>query len=89
MDIFVIVLNLEEKPYLKKRPAGEYIIKYHFGSYDNIKNSYDKLLEYIDKNNIETEDIIYEENVIDYFATKNEDDFVFKIMVKTKKSFQE
>ena len=89
MDIFVIVLNSEEKPYLKKRPAGEYIIKYHFGSYDNIKNSYDKLLEYIDKNNIETEDIIYEENVIDYFATKNEDDFVLKIMVKTKKSFQE
>ena len=84
LNLFLIVLNNNKKTYLKKRTAGNYIIKYHFGIYENIYKSYKKILEYIEKNKLQTEDIIYEEIIIDISSTNNENDCVTKISIKIK-----
>ena len=80
-NLFVTVFSDRPKDYLKIRKSGKYIVKYHFGSYYNIKKSYKKILKYIKNHKIHTEDIIYEEFIIDSTASLKEDDYVIKIMI--------
>ncbi len=80
-NLFVTVFSDRPKDYLKIRKSGKYIVKYHYGSYYNIKKSYEEILKYIENNKINTEDIIYEEFIIDSTASLKEDDYVIKIMI--------
>lgn len=67
------------------KPKGLYAVAYHHGSYETIYETYNKLLNFIEKNNLIIGEFSYEEYLIDEVAVKNENDYVTKITLKVLK----
>ena len=83
---FTKVPNLKIFSRYPKKPAGKYAIIYHYGYYNTLYISYDKLFDFIMKNNLIIDGDAYEEVLVDEVVTKNTDDFVIKISIKVKNS---
>lgn len=67
------------------KPAGHYAIIYHQGSYEEISQSYDTLLDYLKQEQWILDGDIYEEYLLHSIASKEEEDYLTKISVKVKK----
>lgn len=63
-------------------PRGKYLVGYGKGDYGNVKDFYDKMLDYVNKNNLCPQGFFYEEYLIDELSEKNPDNFIFKVGVK-------
>lgn len=72
-------------PLAKMKPAGHYAIIYHQGSYEEISQSYDTLLDYLKQEQWILDGDIYEEYLLHSIASKEEEDYLTKISVKVKK----
>lgn len=57
---------------------------YHIGSYDNILETYNKILEWIERHGYEAEDDCYERYVVDYWTSKDSSNYVTEVMIKIK-----
>ena len=64
---------------IKKLPAGECISIYHFGSYDTIADSYQKLLEYCRQKNLRILSDAYEFCINDYITSSDVNEYITKI----------
>ncbi|WP_337983522.1 MerR family transcriptional regulator [Lysinibacillus sp. C5.1] len=68
----------------KMKPAGYYAIIYHQGTYEEIAETYDTLLNYLEKAQFKLDSDIYEEYFLHSIAAKEEKDYITKISVKVK-----
>ena len=68
----------------KMKPAGHYAIIYHQGTYEKIADTYDTLLNYLEKAQLKLDSDIYEEFLLHSIAAKEEKDYITKISVKVK-----
>ncbi len=67
------------------KPKGLYAVAYHHGSYDTIGRTYDKLINYSNKNHFHLGDFSYEESLLDIISMKDENDYIMQITVELKK----
>ena len=68
-----------------KKPKGLYLTVYHAGSFDTIGETYEKLKQYANEENMLLGDFFYEELLIDSLSVKNYDEYLSKISVNIKK----
>ena len=57
---------------------------YHIGSHDNILDTYNKILDWIERHGYEAEDSCYERYVVDYWTSKDSNNYVTEVMIKIK-----
>lgn len=65
-------------------PKGKCVITYHTGDYNSIGDSYSRVLKYCETNNIKIISDSYEFAINDYLSTKNEAEYITKIMFYIK-----
>ncbi len=58
---------------------------YHIASYDNLNESYEKLLSWIEENKFSYTGEVYERYVLDYWTTSIEEEFVTEIIIPISK----
>lgn len=68
-----------------KKPKGLYLTAYHAGSFDTIGETYEKLKQYANAENLLLGDFFYEELLIDSLSVKNYNEYLSKISVNVKK----
>lgn len=79
-------LLFKEKEFLEKVdtiPMGEYITIRYRGS--NRKKALEKIIEYIDENNISVLGIVYEIEIINSFLTQNKHEYITEIQIPIDK----
>ncbi|GAA0109485.1 MerR family transcriptional regulator [Clostridium sp.] len=78
----------EKKKYkdLVLKPKGLYLVGYSHGYYDKVYKVYEKMIKYIEENNLRINGYSYEEVLIDEIASSIGDDFVIKISIKVDKN---
>lgn len=63
------------------KPEGFYVVLYHKGKPETIKNSLDKLNLFLKEHDLNIYETIYQTDIINNQITQNEDDYVVKISV--------
>lgn len=71
-----------------KKDEGIYVVGYLKGYYDKTPVLYEKMLNYIDKNNLKICGYSYEEGLIDETSIKNKNEYVIKISIKVEKNLK-
>lgn len=69
--------NIDESNAIK--PKGLYALAYHHGNYETIGNTYDRLVDYCEKNHLRMGEFSYEESLLDNIAVKDENEYVLQI----------
>lgn len=66
------------------RKAGEYLVTYFKGSYENIHIGYERLLNYADTHNIALGEYAYEEYMISDFSQRDTSQYITMIYIETR-----
>lgn len=74
----------DERLFIK--PAGTYAVMYHQGDYDTLYETYQKLKEKIEDMGYRIAGNLYEEDVIDYLAESNPENYILKISLQVERS---
>ncbi|MGX4601151.1 MerR family transcriptional regulator [Faecalimicrobium sp. JNUCC 81] len=82
--LYTKVDDLQSSPFIYIKPKGLYLVAYHQGSYENIKETYDKILLFIDENNLTLGDYSYEEYILDEVSVKGYENYLTQILVEVK-----
>lgn len=82
---FTKVKNNRNQKNIVKKAKGLYVCAYHFGYYDTAYKSYERIIKFMEENNLKLAGYSYEETLIDEVATSNTDEFVIKISIRCKK----
>ena len=69
----------------KKVPGGSYACLYHGGSLEHMEESYQRLLKYVEANNLEITGDIYEIFLVDTIDTKINEELVTHIQIPVKR----
>ena len=69
----------------KKVPGGSYACLYHGGSLEHMEESYQRLLKYVEANNLEITGDIYEIFLVDTIDTKIDEELVTHIQIPVKR----
>ncbi len=72
-------------PHYWNRPAGTYAVVYHNGPYETLPSSYEKLLDYISREEYEIIGNSYEQEMLNHLAVKDPGKYVLKISVQVAK----
>lgn len=74
----------EYSNYINKVKNGKYICSLHFGTYEDTKYTYNKLLRYIEKNDYIINGDIIEVPKLDAWSVKKEGDYITEIQIPVK-----
>ena len=77
---FVTIKDSFSDEHIKKLPAGLTVSSYHYGNYYDIGTAYERILSYCRENNLEIISDSYEFCINDYITSRDEDEFITKIM---------
>lgn len=64
------------------KPAGEYLVTYHYGGYEALGSTYQKLLSYAVNNSLILGELFYEEMIIGDWAVIDSDSYIIKVSVQ-------
>ena len=81
-NVVLLFSNKIKSNKMKTLPKGKYIVAYHIGPWQTIQEAYERLLKYINKNQIHIDNQFLEFYRIDNLTTKTEDQYVTEINVK-------
>ncbi|HWR08987.1 MerR family transcriptional regulator [Sporomusa sp.] len=79
--MFVVLDHAIANSHVKLKPAGIYLCTYHYGLYETLDNTYEKLFTYIKSNRLTTIGHIYENYIINNLATADESSYITEISV--------
>ncbi|MCR1951643.1 MULTISPECIES: MerR family transcriptional regulator [unclassified Clostridium] len=68
------------------KPKGLYLVGYSRGYYDKVYKIYEKMIKYIEENNLRISGYSYEEVLIDEIASSNGEDIVIKVSIKVERN---
>lgn len=71
--------------HLVNKPAGMYVVGFGLESYDIPENTYGRIFEYIDKNNLTICGDSYEEYLLDEIAVKDPKQYLLKISIQVER----
>ena len=66
------------------KPEGDYVVGYFKGYFSQAHIFYEKLMSYINKNNLTVVGYAYEDVLIDEVAIRNINEYVLKISIQIK-----
>lgn len=75
-------LSHKNYPLYHVKPAGKYVVGTIYADYGETDELYQKLLQYIEQNNLEIIGNAYEEYLIDEIAEKNSADYLLQIAIQ-------
>lgn len=81
-NYFVFYQMFDKKPLkaeYKIRPAGDYLVAYHKGSWQSVGETYEKILEYAKEHRISLGKYSYEDGLLDSLTLEKEEDYITKI----------
>lgn len=78
-----------DNPNIKQIPVhikykGRYLVGHHFGGFDNIGDTYEKLKTHAKNHHLKYEGYFYEETILDALSVKGYENYLMKISVKLK-----
>ncbi|MCG7334440.1 MerR family transcriptional regulator [Sporosarcina sp. ACRSM] len=76
--------KFEEIPYHVK-PKGLYVVAYHKGSEDLIDQTFEKMFDYIRRNQLKLTNYTYEEYILDEISVSSKDEYVTEIMMNVER----
>ena len=82
--MFVVLDSAIADPHVKLKPAGNYLCTYHYGLYDTLDNTYEKLFEYIKSNRLMRTGDIYENYIINNLSTADQNSYTTEISIRIK-----
>ncbi|GAA0125502.1 MerR family transcriptional regulator [Clostridium sp. CTA-19] len=83
--LFIKLDNKINNNKLFVKPRGEYVCINHKGDYESTYKSYEKILKFIKENNYKIIGDSYENTLLDFFALKNEKEYLTEIMIRVIK----
>ncbi|MDM5286600.1 MerR family DNA-binding transcriptional regulator [Peribacillus castrilensis] len=66
------------------KPKGLYVVAYHKGSYKNISETYERILQFMESENLNLKSFAYEEYILDEVAVKGYENYLTQIMVEVE-----
>ncbi|MEG0857863.1 MAG: MerR family transcriptional regulator [Terrisporobacter sp.] len=69
-----------DRLFIKK--SGNYLISYHRGSYQTIEETLYKMIDYINKNNLQIGNYSYTKNLLDALTTPSSDEYLIKVLIE-------
>ncbi len=66
------------------KPKGLYVVAYHKGSYKNISETYERILQFMESENLNLKSFAYEEYILDEVAVKGYEHYLTQIMVEVE-----
>lgn len=86
--LFIKIDNEINNNKLFIKPAGNYVCINHKGEYESTYKSYNKMLKFIREHNYDIVGDAYENTLLDFFAIRDEKEYLTEIMIKViKKSY--
>lgn len=79
---FCEISHITKSKKLFVKPKGRYAVLYHQGTYDTISLTYEKLLDFIRKENLSIIGNAYNFEIFGYLSTNDQDKFVIKVEVE-------
>ncbi|NEU04473.1 MerR family transcriptional regulator [Clostridium senegalense] len=67
------------------KPSVKYVCINHKGDYESTYKSYEKILKFVKENNYKIIGDSYENTLLDFFALKNEKEYLTEIMIRVEK----
>lgn len=85
ISYFFVILN-KEKAHLNNDtiPDGLYVSTYHKGSNQSSGIAYERLIDYIEKNNLEIDGDAYETSSQDYLTEKSSENYLSEVFIKVR-----
>jgi DNA-binding transcriptional MerR regulator len=83
---FLYTKVMEKHPYstFYCKPKGLYVVAYHKGSYKNISETYERILQFMESENLNLKSFAYEEYILDEVAVKGYENYLTQIMVEVE-----
>ncbi len=81
---FLLTEKWEKTAGIRKLPAGKSVSTFHMGDYLSIGRSYQRILDYCEKNSLQIISDSYEFCINDYITTRDEKEYITKIMFYVK-----
>ena len=79
-----IACDTKVKKNTRKRKKGNYICGWHYGDYDTISFTYQKMLAFAHQHQITLGEFAYEEYLVADIAQKNREQYITRILMETK-----
>ncbi|MBZ9685943.1 MerR family transcriptional regulator [Clostridium estertheticum] len=80
-EMFAAIDTKVEDQYFKLKPAGWYVCTYHYGSYCELDDTYEKLREYIESKGFTITGKGYENYIVSILATKDDSRYITEVTV--------
>ncbi|WP_326513244.1 MerR family transcriptional regulator [Clostridium intestinale] len=81
---YVKTTSIEPNTKITIKSKGLYAVSYHRGDYEMIGKTYENMLAFLKRNNLEMNGFAYEEFLIDEICVKSVDDYVTRITMDIK-----
>ena len=78
--LFTTTNNLSEQIFVKK--GGNYLCGYHHGSYDGLRDSYQRILDYAELHKIKLGKYAFEEYIIFDICEASKDEYLTRITIE-------
>lgn len=84
-DIYIVVDGNIQAESIQVKPKGIYACINHKGGYDTTHISYNKLIDFIEKNRYEIVGDGYENELIGYLCSKSQEEYLIEISIEVQK----
>lgn len=68
------------------KPAGDYLMMYFYGSYDDLPKAYEYILNYAKENGFTPAGNIYEKDILNYMCVEDENSYLMEISMPVTKA---
>ncbi|MFF2500952.1 MerR family transcriptional regulator [Peribacillus sp. NPDC058075] len=82
--LYTKVMERHPAPTFYPKPKGLYVVAYHKGSYKNISETYERILQFMESENLNLKSFAYEEYILDEVAVKGYENYLTQIMVEVE-----
>ncbi|MGE7879217.1 MerR family transcriptional regulator [Peribacillus muralis] len=82
--LYTKVNDTDHPPAVHVKPKGLYIVAYHRGSYENISETYKRIIRFMEHENLNIKSFAYEEYILDEVSVKGYENYLTQIMVEVE-----
>lgn len=79
---FYIGTTTKQKTSTHIKQAGPYLCTYHYGDYESMRNTFQKLIAYANQQKIELDDWLYAETIIGDWAATQPQEYIIKLSAR-------
>lgn len=81
---FILDKKINNEKFVKIIPKGKFACIYHIGDYEQMNETYEKIINFIKNNRYEIIDDVIEKYIIDETVTTNKDEYITEIQIPVK-----